>query len=190
VKSLVFDPGDWRTVRVISRQLELDRKPHDAVAFLEEQLAAPGPLGTRRGVVRRWLADAQRIAGDTDAARATYDAARREIDAELARQPGNPLLVGELAIVRARLDDHDAANDLARRCTQLALASRRTGYVGDCGLASIQVALAANDAASLPKLLDEALQQRGALPPLTVNLIRLDPDFDGQRAVVRYLTPD
>jgi len=190
IKPLAPDPGDWRTLRVVSRQFELDRNPQGASAYLEKFLAAPQQLGTRRGVVRRWLADAQRHAGDTETARATYDASRTELETELARQPSNPLFLGELAIVRARLGDRDAANDLAQRCTMVARATRRTGYIGDCGLARIQVALAANDSASLPGLLEEALSQRGSLPPLTVNLIRLDPDFDDQRAVVRFLTPD
>jgi len=92
--------------------------------------------------------------------------------------------------VRARLGERVAALDDAQRCARLALASRRTAYIADCGLARIQVALATNAAGDLPRLLDQALEQRGALPPLTVALIRLDPDFDGQRAVVRYLTPD
>jgi len=140
--------------------------------------------------VCRWLADAQRQAGDAAAARATYEAARVELEEVFKRQPANPLFLGELAIVWARLGDRAAANELAQRCTDLARASRRSGYIGDCGLARVQIALATSAAADLPKLLNEALKQRGSLPPLTVNLIRLDPDFDAQRAVVRTLTPD
>ena len=190
VRTLVPEPGDWRTLRVMSRQLMLDRDPKGAAALLARHLESPGSLGTRRGVVRRWLADAQRQAGDAAAARATYEAARAELEEVFARQPANPLFLGELAIVWARLGDRAASDELAQRCTDLARASRRTGYIGDCGLARVQIALAANAAADLPKLLNEALKQRGSLPPLTVNLIRLDPDFDAQRAVVRTLTPD
>jgi TolB-like protein len=190
LRGLTPEPGDWRALRVMSRQSILERDPGAAVTLLAKHLETPDALGTRRGVVRRWLADAQRLAGDPGAARASYATAGTEIEAELARQPANPLFVGELAIVLARLGDAAAANGLAQRCVQLALASRRTAYVGDCGLARVQVALAANAAGELPKLLGEALQQRGALPPLTVSLIRLDPEFDAQRAVVRYLTPD
>lgn len=182
-------PGDWRTLRVVSRQLVLEREPAAAAALLRRYLAAPEAFGTRRGVVRRWLADAERQAGDA-AARASYEAARAELAAELERQPGNPLFLGELAIVRARLGDRAPALELAQRCAQLAHASRRTGYIGDCGLARIQVALATHADAELPTLLEEALGQRGSLPPLTVALLRADPDFDAHRALVRTLTPD
>jgi TolB-like protein len=191
LRGLEPDPGDWRTLRVMSRQLMLDRDPRGAVALLAKHLeAAAAALGTRRGVVRRWLADAWRQSGDPGAARAAYQASRAELEEEFGRQPANPLFVGELAIVRARLGDSAGALDFAQRCVGLAHASRRTGYIGDCGLARVQVALAANAAAELPALLDAALRQRGSLPPLTLGLIRLDPDFDAQRASVRTLTPD
>jgi TolB-like protein len=183
-------PDDWRTLRVMSRQFVLEREPGGAVTLLARYLEAPDALGTRRGVVRRWLADAQRLAGDADAARASYQAARAELDEELARQPANPLFFGELAIARARLGEREAARAAAERCMQLALASRRTGHIGDCGLARVQVALATQATGDLPRLLEEALRQRGSLPPLTMALLRLDPDLDDQRAVVRTLTPD
>jgi TolB-like protein len=190
LSGLTPNAGDWRTLRVMSRQFLLDREPARAVALLGKYLATPDNLGTRRGVVRRWMADAQRQAGDAAGARASYEAARGELTEELSRQPANPLFLGELAIVQARLGDGAAANGLAQRCEQLARASRRTGYVADCELARIQVALASGGAAELPGLLDTALLQRGALPPLTVNLLRLDPDFDDYRPLVRSLTPD
>jgi predicted Zn-dependent protease len=190
LRGLTPEPGDWRTLRVMSRQFQLEREPAQAAAFLGQYLAAPEALGSRLGVVRRWLADAQRQAGDSGGARVTYEKARAELEAELAGQPANPLYLGELAIVRARLGQRDAAHDLAERCMQLARASRRTGYIADCGLTRIQVALAARDSAGLPALVDEALQQRGALPPLTVAQLRLDPEFDAHRELVRHLTPD
>jgi TolB-like protein len=190
LRGVAPEPGDWRSLRVISRQFELERNPAGAAAFLGKYLATPEALGTRRGLVRRWFADAQRQAGDGTAARASYETARAELEAELALQPSNPQFLGELAIVRARLGDRDAALDLGQRCMQFAVASRRTGYIGDCGLARIQVALATNDTAGLPRLVEEALKQRGALPPLTVSLLRVDPEFDDHRALVRSLTPD
>jgi cytochrome c-type biogenesis protein CcmH/NrfG len=183
------EPGDWRSLRVMSRQLLLDRNPAGAAALLEKYLADPVALGTRRGVVRRWLADALRQAGNAGAL-ATYQMARSELEAELAGQPENPLYLGELAIVRARLGEGDVAGEQVRRCKQLADATRRTGYIADCGLAAIQVALATRDAAGLRRSVEEALKQRGALPPLTVNLLRVDPEFDDHRDLVRSLTPD
>jgi len=190
LSGLVPDAGDWRTLRVMSRQFLLEREPARAVALLGKYLATPEALGTRRGVVRRWLADAQRQAGNDAAAHASYEAAGKELTEELSRQPANPLFLGELAIVQARLGDGAAATGLAQRCEQLARASRRTGYIADCGLARIQIALAIRDAANLPGLLDAALIQRGAVPPLTTDLMHIDPDFDDYRPLVRALTPD
>jgi TolB-like protein/DNA-binding winged helix-turn-helix (wHTH) protein len=76
LRSLTPAAGDWRTLRVMSRQFLLDRKPREAVALLEKNLANAEVLATRRGMVRRWLGDALRLAGDAAAARATYVNAR------------------------------------------------------------------------------------------------------------------
>lgn len=191
LRALAPVPGDWRTLRAMNRQFLLDRDSRAAVALLEKYLADPDGLRSRRGVARRWLADAQRLAGNAGAARDTYVSARSELEAELARQPENPLFVGELAIVRARLGERASALELAQRCDDLARKTRRSGYIADCGLARIQVALATNaSAAELKSLLVAALSQQGALPPLTPNLLRLDPEFDGQPASVRNQGPE
>ena len=119
LRSLTPAPGDWRTLRVMSRQLLLDREPRAAVALLEKYLANADALGTRRGMVRRWLADALRLAGDAAAARASYTLAGTELESELARQPENSLLIAELAIVQARLGAREAAEKLTQRALNL-----------------------------------------------------------------------
>ncbi len=63
LRSLTPAPGDWRTLKVMSRQLLLDREPRAAVALLEKYLAntdalrhAPrdgAPLARRRIATRR-----------------------------------------------------------------------------------------------------------------------------------------
>jgi len=181
LRSLTPAAGDWRTLRVMSRQFLLDREPRSAVALLEKYLANADALGTRRGMVRRWLADAWRLAGDAAAARAAYATAARELDSELARQPENSLLVAELAIVQARLGVRHAAEKLNETCATLAAKTRREAFVAECVLAKIQVALALHSSAEVIVLLKEAITLRGEFPPLTPALLRLDPDFEGER---------
>jgi TolB-like protein/DNA-binding winged helix-turn-helix (wHTH) protein len=178
LRSLSPAAGDWRSLRVMSRQFLLDREPRSAVSLLEKYLANADALGTRRGMVRRWLADAQRLAGDAVASRVTYSTASAELQNELARQPGNSLLVAELSIVRARLGDHDAAIKLTETCDTLAALTRRESFVAECLLAKIQVALV-SESPELRKLLERAMKLRGEFPPLTSELLRLDPEFDG-----------
>jgi tetratricopeptide (TPR) repeat protein len=166
----------------MSRQLLLDREPRAAAALLEKHLESAEALGTRRGMVRRWLGDALRLAGDAAAARAAYSTAGSELQSELARQPANSLLVAELAIVQARLGQRDAAAKLGETCIALAARSRREAFTAECVLAKIQVALAANSNGEVIALLEDASARRGELPPLTPALLRVDPEFDGQRA--------
>jgi TolB-like protein/DNA-binding winged helix-turn-helix (wHTH) protein len=182
LRALTPAAGDWRTLRVMSRQLLLDRDPRGTAALLEKHLENAQALGTRRGMVRRWLGDALRLAGDAAAARAAYTTAGGELQSELAQQPANSLLVAELAIVQARLGQRDAAGKLSETCTALAARSRREAFTAECLLAKIQVALASDTKAEVIALLKEAITRRGELPPLTPALLRVDPEFDGQRA--------
>jgi len=175
-------PGDWRSLRALSRQLLLDRKPAEAAALLGEYLDNADALGTRRGVVRRWRADAQRLAGDADSARATYSQALSEIEGEIGRQPANPVLAAELAILRGRLGSLEAGIRMVPRCLELAENPRRDALIAECRLAQIQVELAAGEPQRVVALLKEALTMRGTFPPLTPALLRLDPEYDGLRA--------
>jgi TolB-like protein/Tfp pilus assembly protein PilF len=180
LRALTPAAGDWRTLRVMSRQFLLDRQPRSAVALLEKYLADADGLGTRRGMVRRWLGDALRLAGEPIAARTAYVAASAELESELARQPDNSLLVAELAIVRARLGMRDAAKKLGETCTTLAARTRRETFVAECVLARIQVELAI-ESTEVVGLIERALTLPGEFPPLTPELLRLDPEYDGLR---------
>jgi tetratricopeptide (TPR) repeat protein len=180
LRSLTPAAGDWRTLRVMSRQFLLDRKPREAVALLEKYLANAEVLATRRGMVRRWLGDALRLAGDA-AARATYANARTELEQELAHQPENSLLVAELAIVQARLGNRDAAEKLSKSCSALATRTRRETFIAECVLSRIHVALAFQSSAELSALLKEAVSLRGEFPPLTPELLKIDPEYDALR---------
>jgi tetratricopeptide (TPR) repeat protein len=181
LRTLAPSPGDWRTLRVLSRQSLLDRKPAGAVALLGRYIENADALGTRRGVVRRWLADAQRLAGETAASKATYQRALAEIEAEVARQPSNPVLVAELATVRGRLGEFEAAVRLEPRCLELAGQPHREALIAECASARIQAELAGGNPAHAVALLKDALAAPGALPPLTPELLKLDPEYDALR---------
>jgi TolB-like protein/DNA-binding winged helix-turn-helix (wHTH) protein/Tfp pilus assembly protein PilF len=181
LQGLTPAPDDWRSLRVMSRQLMLDRKPADAAGLLERALEHANELGMRRGFVRRWLADAQRLAADPAAARASYAGALADLESEIARQPDNPAIMAETAVVHARLGSRQAGERLLQRCMEPAGTPRRESSIADCRLAGMQVALAAGDAAEAVRQLREALTMRGAFPPLTRALLRLDPEFDPLR---------
>jgi TolB-like protein/DNA-binding winged helix-turn-helix (wHTH) protein/cytochrome c-type biogenesis protein CcmH/NrfG len=181
LRTLKPDAGDWRSLRVLSRQSLLDRKPADAVRLLGRYLENADALGTRRGVVRRWLADAQRLAGEDVTSKATYRLALAEIEAEIARQSSNPVLMAELETVRGRLGQFEAALRLEPRCLELASQPRREAFIGECAIARIQAELAAGDPARSVVLLKGALGAQGVLPPLTPALLKLDPEYDALR---------
>jgi TolB-like protein/DNA-binding winged helix-turn-helix (wHTH) protein len=174
-------PGDWRSLRAMSRQGLLDREPAAVAKLLSSYLADPDSLGSRLGVVRRWLADAQRLAGDPGAAKSTYTLALAEVERELARQPANPLLVAELAILRARSGSLETGVQVASRCLELADHPRVDQLVAECKLARVQVELAAGDPARAVEGLKELLTVN-ATPPVTPGLLRLDPDYDALRS--------
>jgi len=182
LRDLAPAPGDWRSLRVLDRQSLLERKPADAEALLSKYLEQPASLGTRRGVVRRWLGDAQRLGGDPSAARATYALALIEVENELERQPANPVLMAEHAILRGRQGLIEAGMRLIPRCLDLAQNPRRNTLMAECEIARIQVELAAGDPARAVASLKQAMTMRGALPPVTKALLRLDPEYDALRA--------
>ena len=181
LKSLRPAPDDWRSLRALSRQSLLERKPRDVIELLSRHLATPEALGTRRGFVRRWLGDAQRLAGDAAAARATYSQAAIEIETELERQSANPVLLAELATIRGRLGLLEAAVRLVPRCIELAEHPRRQALVAECAAARIPAELAGGDPARAVAAIAEAASARGLSPPLTPELLRLDPDYDSLR---------
>ena len=182
LRGLTPAPDDWRSLRAMSRQLMFERKPADAARLLAQYLEHADALGMRRGFVRRWLADAQRLAGDASGARATYTLSLQELDAEIAKQPANPALMAELIIVRGRLGSRDTGERLVPRCLELASNPRRESLIADCLQARLQAGLAGGDPGETVTRLKEALTIRGAFPPLTPALLRLDPDYDALRA--------
>jgi tetratricopeptide (TPR) repeat protein len=177
LRSITAAPGDWRSLRVMTRQLLLDHASGDAVKLLAAYLENADVLGSRRGVVRRWLGDSQRLFGDAHAAEISYRLAGEELEAELGRQPENSTLVAELATVRARLGHRGEAIELSQRCAQLAMRARRDSLLAECVTADIHIELATGTPSAAIARLRAATKLRGALPPLTSDYIRLEPEF-------------
>jgi DNA-binding winged helix-turn-helix (wHTH) protein/Flp pilus assembly protein TadD len=173
-------PGDWRTLRIMSHQLMLERDSAAAQRLLDTYLSNPDALGARRGALRRRLADAERMLNGEAAAKPTYELARHELMRELERQPENPSLIAELALVEARLGDHGAAQQLTIRCDELAARIRRDTLDAECLAARTETALLAGRTAEARQLLEAQLTRRGALPPLTPALLELDPRWSAE----------
>jgi DNA-binding winged helix-turn-helix (wHTH) protein/Flp pilus assembly protein TadD len=172
-------PGDWRTLRILSQQLFLERDAAAAARLLETYLSNPQALGARLGPVRRRFADAQRLLHGDAAARPAYETAHRELAHELERQPANPSLLAELAIVSARLGDHESAAATTARCSELAIRTRRESLEAECGSARAEIAVVAGRTDEAKRLLAKQLVRRGELPPLTPALLELDPRWSG-----------
>jgi hypothetical protein len=64
----------------------------------------------------------------------------------------------------------------------LAARSRRELFAAECVLAKIQVALAREASADVSAMLREAATLRGEFPPLTPELLKLDPEYDALRS--------
>src|SRR4030095_1626430 len=67
------------------------------------------------GELRFWLGWAQDVAGDHTAARESWTQARSELEPFLKEQPGNFVLIGDLALTNIGLSDSTAALALAER---------------------------------------------------------------------------
>src|SRR5205807_3828993 len=72
-------------------------------------------LGYVNGELRFWLGSAQAVAGDSAAAQESWRQARGELEPFLKEQPGNYVLIGDLALTNTGLGDKAAALALSER---------------------------------------------------------------------------
>src|SRR6185437_6518107 len=97
-------------------QAILERRPAPIIPRLTEILANPDPaLGYYNGELRFWLGWAQEVAGDRAAAQESWRQARSELESFLKEQPGNYVLIGDLALVNMCLGDKAAALALSEQ---------------------------------------------------------------------------
>jgi len=185
---LQFGADDLEGLETQVYQAILERRPTTVIPQLKDILAKPDPaLGYFNGVLRFWLGWAQEVAGDNVDAQATWQQARRELEAFLKEQPDNYLLIGDLALTTMGLGDKTAALALVER------AMAANPIEKDAVTGPIPIEVLARVAARMgePDRAIAALQQLLSIPyngalgagaPLTPAMLRLDPMFDPLRS--------
>ncbi len=170
----------------------LESSPAQIIPRLSEILAKPDPaLGYYNGELRFWLGWAQEVAGDHVAARDSWSQARSELDPFLKEQPGNFVLLGDLALTNMSLGDNAAALTLAERAIAM-MPIKKDALTGPRPLDILaRVAAGIGDPdrsiSTLQKLLSIPYEAPlAANPPLTPALLRLDPMFDPLRKDPRF----
>ncbi len=173
-------------------QAILESRPAAVIAQLKEILAKPDQaLGYYNGELRFWLGWAQEVAGDHDGARESWSQARSELEPLLKEQPGNFMLMGDLALTNMWLGDNTAALALAERAIAL-FPIDKDALTGPRPLDILaRVAARAGDPdrsiSTLTKLLSIPYEAPlAANPPLTPALLRLDPMFEPLRKDPRF----
>ncbi len=169
---------------LLRHRLASARRDHrDALSHLDALRGDPVANQFVYEPVALLAARSHALLGDTQRARAEYDAARQELEAALAASPDDSRMLSSLARALSGLGRHDEALATARRAYEL-LPLEREAWRGAYRLehlAEVQ-ALAGRQDEAIDNL--ETLLQRPS--PLTVHRLRLEPRWDALRGNPRF----
>ncbi len=180
---------DARTASVVcslakSYQLLLDRRYAEAAEFLRVRLSAFADISEEEKEGDRVsLALIQRLAGDSEEAKATAHAAQGALEDLSSKEPANPTWLFWLSRAYAAVGDKRGALKAAERGAALVANPKDavSGPIYDENLAMIQAAVGEKNRAieRLRHLLRVAYG--GVGPPVTPALLRLDPAWESLR---------
>jgi len=178
--------GDVIFLYAVTNNATLVRRYATALTAIDAELARADRRLSDDGYLLFLRGELQRHAGDSEAARDSYQQARTNLAAQAQSVPGNYWLPPTLAQVEAGLGNKAAALEQARRAIAL-LPSSTDAYFGpnfEEVQARVQARFGQTDEAIT------ALQRLAAMPyglwPVTAQTLRLDPDWDTLRADPRF----
>ena len=169
-------------------QAVLERNPAPMIPPVKEQLAKLDPASDfHAGQLRFWLGWLQELAGDHAAAQESWRQARSELEPLLKGQPQNRRLIDVLALTDMGLGDKAAAFGLLKR----ALATfpiEKDALDGAAVIETVaQVTARMGERDQAISALRRVLSMPSAsLPPITPELLRLDPMWDPLRGDPRF----
>jgi TolB-like protein/Tfp pilus assembly protein PilF len=174
-------------VRIKLIQLRLERNPEGIQLVQARQARLHFGVGIEKGSKQVGLALAQRVAGDTAAAKTAAEQARTTLEPLRKEQPDNAFVAAALAVAYAMLDEQDSALKEAERAITLVPSSkdRLSGPGFEENLALVEMICGENSRAI--SLLTRLLQTPygGWLyspAPITPPLLKLDSIWDPLRA--------